>query len=367
MLLRVKFIFNIGLVLLLFGCANVVMPTGGEKDITPPEIQNISFLHSQKNMNTNIIQFDFDEYIKINNWEENFFISPPVTNRIQKKIKGKSLFLTIEGPLAKAVSYNVCLNSCIKDNNEGNILENLSYIFSLTQRVDTFTLTGLLQDAYTLDSLSNACVMLFDSSLDDSLIFEDPPNYLSKTNQYGGFYFPNLDSGSYKIAAISDFDFNYNTGAKIAFFDSVINAKYDTVISLFAFDPLQKDSIITDSLLFFKNDSISHDSLNSIILEEEYLTGKLEIIVNKIHPCIFQLIKDDQVIMETSFIEAPYIIDKINPGKYKLKYIFDTNQDGRWNTGIWESRIQPEKVVFYPGEIIIRSNWDLVLEWTISE
>lgn len=52
------------------------------------------------------------------------------------------------------------------------------------------------------------------------------------------------------------------------------------------------------------------------------------------------------------------------PGKYKMKVIFDENGNGKWDTGIYRDKIQPEKMSIYPDEIEIRSNWELDLEWT---
>ena len=51
----IRFIF------ILFSCANIVMPTGGEKDIEPPKIQNV-IVKNTKTSTT--IQFDFDEYLQ---------------------------------------------------------------------------------------------------------------------------------------------------------------------------------------------------------------------------------------------------------------------------------------------------------------
>ena len=82
----------------------------------------------------------------------------------QKKIKGTELFLTIEDTLAENATYNLALNSCIKDLNEGNILDTLNYIFSTSDVLDTLTLSGRLQDAYTLEEIENAWIMLFEEN-----------------------------------------------------------------------------------------------------------------------------------------------------------------------------------------------------------
>ena len=132
-----KKLLQIFIVLCLTSCANIVAPTGGEKDINAPKLQKINSTENLKHIHKKIVSFDFDEFIALSNWEENFYISPPINKRIQKKIKGTELFLTIEDTLAENTTYNLALNSCIKDLNEGNILDTLNYIFSTSDVLDT--------------------------------------------------------------------------------------------------------------------------------------------------------------------------------------------------------------------------------------
>lgn len=55
---------------------------------------------------------------------------------------------------------------------------------------------------------------------------------------------------------------------------------------------------------------------------------------------------------------------RLIPGKYKLQVIFDENENGKWDTGIYRKKIQPEKQSFYPEEIDVRSNWEFEVEWS---
>jgi hypothetical protein len=58
----------------------------------------------------------------------------------------------------------------------------------------------------------------------------------------------------------------------------------------------------------------------------------------------------------------------MNPGKYYLRYIEDTNGNGKWDTGNYENRRQPEKVYYYPQMLDFpRKNMDLESEWNIKE
>ena len=345
--------------LLLSSCANIVAPTGGKKDADSPEILNKSILEKEGIIS---IDFTFNEYIQLNKWEEYFYISPPTEKRIQKKIKGKMLTLTIEDTLAKNTTYNIALNNCIKDNNEGNIVDTLNFIFSTYDKIDSLTLSGKLQDAYTLDAVENAWIMLFLNSRVDSIIFKEKPNYIAKTNENGDFHFPNLNSKNYTIVSLTDFDFIYNEEEEIAFLNTTVNAKRDSFISLLSFDPIIAiDSIIKDSTLE-EVDSTTADSL----VVEEIKYGNLTIISTENKQCIFQLFQNNKVTNEFNFTEQPFLLTDITPGKYQIKYIADSNKDGKWTTGSWEKRAQAEQVINYPSEITIRSNWDLELEWELK-
>ena len=363
-----KIVINILVVLfLLCSCASVVAPTGGDKDIDAPKVLKISVLENSKNIHKKSIVFEFDEYIQLNKWEEYFYISPPLKKRSNKKIKGKILQITIEDTLSNNTNYYIALNSCIKDNNEGNVLDTLSYeLLNSSDSSNIFIVRGNLKDAYSLSDIENAWIMIFNADVNDTLIFKTTPNYIARTDKKGFFHFPNLKDINYKIVALTGFDFIYNKQEKIAFRETRLNSKTDSFISLFAFDPIITiDSIITKSIeLAQDSKSISGDS---ILIIEEFPLGKLEIITNRFTNCIFQLLQNNKVVREIYFSNKPYLIDSIVPGEYQLKYITDNNQDSVWNTGNWENKIQPEKVYNYPSEITIRSNWDLELEWIIEE
>ena len=355
-----KSIYSIFIYLLLLSsCANIVAPTGGEKDTDSPEMLNKKIVVKEGITNIN---FTFNEYIQLNKWEEYFYISPPTEKKIQKKIKGKMLTLTIEDTLAKNTTYNIALNNCIKDNNEGNILDTLNFIFSTSDKIDSLTLSGQLKDAYTLNAVENAWIMLFVNNRVDSIIFKEKPNYIAKTNENGDFHFPNLNSKNYTIVSLTDFDFIYNEEEEIAFLNTTVNAKRDSFISLLSFDPIIAiDSIIKDSTL-----TEVYSTTTDSLAVEEIKYGNLTIISTENKQCIFQLFQNNKVTNEFNFTEQPFLLTDITPGKYQIKYIADSNKDGKWTTGSWEKRAQAEQVINYPSEITIRSNWDLELEWELK-
>ena len=361
-----NFFKKICLFFLLSSCANIVAPNGGMKDTDPPKLLNVEIREDSQDSRKKIITFNFNEYIQLNNWEEYFYISPPTKKRAQKKIKGAALLLTIDDTLNEKTSYYIALNSCVKDNNEGNILNDLGYQLK-NNSSDTLTLSGKLQDAYTLDPLKNFWIMLFSEDLNDSLIFKESPDYIAKTNENGIFHFPNLKNIDYKITAITGNDFVYTNGEKIAFSNIPINAEKDSFIALFAFNPIITiDSTVTNSVEL-DQDLITNNTIDSIVKEKEVASGMIQIVTATNKSSIFQLLQNEKVIHETYFSQKPYVINNIVPGKYQLKYIEDRNKDSIWSAGDWGKRITPEKVINYPSEILIRSNWNLELEWIIQE
>ena len=60
-----------------------------------------------------------------------------------------------------------------------------------------------------------------------------------------------------------------------------------------------------------------------------------------------------------TFVEFPYL----KPQKYMLKLIFDTNNNGKWDTGIYLQNLQAEKVIYYKENIEIKAKWENELEW----
>lgn len=51
--------------------------------------------------------------------------------------------------------------------------------------------------------------------------------------------------------------------------------------------------------------------------------------------------------------------DEIAPDKYYLRIIYDDNQNGRWDTGNFLNRLEPEQIIYYPTLIEVRANWSL--------
>jgi hypothetical protein len=54
------------------------------------------------------------------------------------------------------------------------------------------------------------------------------------------------------------------------------------------------------------------------------------------------------------------------PGAYRLRLIRDENNNGKWDTGSFEKKLQAEQYEYYAAELVIRAGWDLEQRWELS-
>ena len=113
------------------------------------------------------------------------------------------------------------------------------------------------------------------------------------------------------------------------------------------------------------NDTISR--IFNTTEKESY--GTLILITDGVKmPVIIQLMNEQEKVFEEKFIkeDSKVIFDYCMPNKYKLKLIYDLNGNKKWDTGKYLKHIQPERVTYYKGEINIKANWELELEWSLE-
>ena len=52
--------------------------------------------------------------------------------------------------------------------------------------------------------------------------------------------------------------------------------------------------------------------------------------------------------------------NNLAPGKYMARVIFDSNANGKWDTGNFLKKLQPERISYYPTLIELRANWEKI-------
>lgn len=223
------------LALLLFvtGCAKIVTPVGGPKDVTPPAVTKEHPANGTTNFKGNSFKVTFNEYVTLNNTVENVLISPPPATSPTYTLSGKSLIVKFQDTLLPNQTYNISFANCIQDFTEGNPLPLYSYAFSTGPAVDSMMVEGKVVDAITMKPAANCFVFAYLDDV-DSLPLTTRPQFITKTMTDGSFQIKNLKAGSYKIFVLDDEDNNlmYSQPTESVAFSTEL---YEAV-------PIQKDT-----------------------------------------------------------------------------------------------------------------------------
>ena len=76
---------------------------------------------------------------------------------------------------------------------------------------------------------------------------------------------------------------------------------------------------------------------------------------------IAQLLTDKDVVVQTDEFTGNATIQytTITPGSYRIRVIEDKNHNGKWDTGNYEEKRQPERVFYMPKIIVLKANWEV--------
>jgi hypothetical protein len=185
------------------GCANIVPPMGGPRDSLPPHLVRINPRDSATNFSGKKIVIEFDEFVQIDNIQENLLVSPvPKINPLVDS-KLRTVTVTVKDTLQPNTTYSIDFGNAIKDINEGNILKNFTYLFTTGNSLDSLKLTGKVIIAETGKTDSTLIVMLH-TSQDDSAVIKEKPRYIARVDINGNFAFSNLPSDTFALFALKD-------------------------------------------------------------------------------------------------------------------------------------------------------------------
>lgn len=273
---------------LLTGCAKIVVPTGGPKDVTPPAITKEMPVNGCNNFKGNTIKITFNEFVTLNNTFENVLISPPLTQQPTYTISGKTLIIKFNDTLQSNQTYNFGFANCIQDFTEGNPIPFYNYAFSTGEAVDSFMLQGKVIDAQTSSAVKGCFVFAYSQDI-DSLPLTIKPQYITKTQPNGSFAIKNIRPGNYKIFALKDINNNliYDLpNEEIAFLENTMEAVHmpvevpkdttsvqDSIVELV--QPTDTVAKVPETKLFF---FMEEDSTQAFVKLQNKEVGKYEFI-----------------------------------------------------------------------------------------
>jgi Bacterial Ig-like domain len=223
------------------GCANIVPPEGGFRDSIPPLLVKATPLDSSRNFQGNRISFSFDEYVQVENFQQNVLVSP-----IQKTLptytsRLNTVSVRIKDTLEPNTTYTINFGEAIKDVNEGNIMKNFTYVFSTGPVIDSLSFSGnvLLAESGQPDS---TLIVILHRQADDSAVIKERPRYMTKVDGKGNFVFHNLPGGTFYVYAMKDQSrmYRYNPKDLFAFADSpVVIQQITAPVTLYAYEAVK--------------------------------------------------------------------------------------------------------------------------------
>lgn len=222
---------------LVFSCAKQVMPTGGPRDQDAPKIVSSIPRNGETNYTENALSLEFDEYVVTNSLPKELIVSPPLSEEPKVKMQGKTVEISWKDTLVENTTYLFQFGAGIKDLNEGNILDSNVFVFSTGPKIDSLSKQGKVIDAFSLQPVAKAYVMLYRQNI-DSLPKIQVPDYFTITDENGQFSFQYLAPGKYKAFALLPINKGYLydlPSEKVAFSDTLIESTFlpDTVLPNF--------------------------------------------------------------------------------------------------------------------------------------
>lgn len=462
---------------LWLSCANIVPPTGGPKETTPPKLTSIFPADSSLNIKPKKITIRFDKYMEVQNLNTEMHLSPLISINPSVISYGKRVEIKIiDTLLAPNTTYKLSLGNALVDNREYNPYANFAYVFSTGDYFDSLQLKGAVIDAQTGLPDTAATVILYNADMNDSAIFREKPKYVTKTNSKGQYNFGLLPHKNFKIFALNDKDNNYTFEPKedkIGFIENLVIPAYandsihiDSVATLFTFkealpfDSTQntssntsggrsgarassskaaaKDDIgyvvkvdtfnkerrtfeLIDDLIISLHKRIGKIDTAKIYLSYEQneleieapfklsgdsaqLTLKTKWFPDKVYTLrlikgwatdtssadlppgkyIFRTKQEEdyakwRINIDSKYFGTDYLLfvfkdndtthlkpitdtivtlDLLQPGNYNMRIIIDDNKDGKWTTGNYLEKRQPEKVIPYLGQVTLKAGWE---------
>lgn len=243
---------------LLYSCASIGRPTGGNKDIDPPVFTGSNPAPNSTNVKNQSIVLHFNEYIVLKDQSTKVVVSPAQKENPSIRANGKRINIELRDTLIPNTTYSIDFSDAIQDNNENNPLQGFSFAFATGDTIDTLQISGIVLNARDLEPQKEFFVGVH-SCLDDSAFSKLPLERIARTNELGQFTIRNIKPGRYHIFALNDADRNYKFARSedLAFLDEII---VPSVTEIETMDTVFTSQMVTDTIykathsLFLPND-----------------------------------------------------------------------------------------------------------------
>jgi hypothetical protein len=190
-------------------CAKEGMPPGGPEDATPPEIVSVWPPNGATEVALDSkLEIVFNEGMTKEITEQSVFISPLPKEPFDFEWKGKKLMLSPPQPLYPERTYVVSIGADAQDLRRNRLGQTYTFAFSTGDRLDFGTISGQVwikkQIGFKRQIGASVWAYLLDQSGRQVDPATDRPDYITQTDQQGGYLLKNLSLGTYRLFAVQD-------------------------------------------------------------------------------------------------------------------------------------------------------------------
>lgn len=291
-------------------CASVGSPSGGPIDTLPPTVLGMMPELFTTEFKDDKIYITFNEYVKLKDQQKELYTSPAMRKKPTLTLRGKSIVVDlVRDSLDENTTYAIEFGASVADNNEGNPLHGLRYVFSTGKSIDSMMMSGYTENSQKGDSLGNSFIYFFEvDSIEkpdsyDSTMFKYKPSKIARSQKNGIFIAQNLKPVDYRVYAFWDSNDNqtYEPSIdKVGFLDETYNPARMPAFAIW-YDSLRRYPSADPQLYFrmFQDVSFARQSLNEYKRTD---CQRIELQFTAAHPDIRELkidgVPDDKIIIE---------------------------------------------------------------------
>lgn len=121
-----------------------------------------------------------------------------------------------------------------------------------------------------------------------------------------------------------------------------------------------------ESISYLKNDTTNIDFRT----RKDNFYGEISLTLSEVKEVIvLHLLDKAGSIIRTKTLQKDGKIkfENLKAGSYGFKLFFDKNKNGKWDTGKYLKKLQPEKIKVFKNTVELRSGWEHEVEWDLSE
>ncbi|MEX2512557.1 MAG: Ig-like domain-containing domain [Cyclobacteriaceae bacterium] len=179
---------------------------GGPTDEKPPILLSSDPKDQALNTKPSEINLTFDEYVKLENPNNQIIITPKIeTDKVEFLAIKTRVNIKLNQELEDSTTYVFNFQKSVQDITENNPVEKLKLVFSTGNSIDSLTLKGKIGYVFQQDNEEFEDILVGLYYDNDTLdLFSDAPYYISQADSSGKFEITNIKSGTFKVYAWHD-------------------------------------------------------------------------------------------------------------------------------------------------------------------